>query len=390
MTGLIDTIISATTPGVVDKIAGALGTSSGVSGDALRGAIPAALAAMLKLNDAGHSSTLLDLIQGVLRGGNPLDDPNRLADAATGNEHSLVDTLFGSSLGPVAAALGSQFGLGEDTVKKLLGAASLLGIGGIGRHLGANPTAQQLTGLLQNERPSILSALPGGLSSLLGLAGAGAAAGAASTASAAPPRYDDEPVAASSGGMGKWLPWLLAALVALAVIFGIKSCSSHDDTAPPPSDVTGTAADTTATDTTGTVPPATPAATTAPAATAPSVVPVGAGVTAETRNNLPALNVYFDVGKSEVSKDLAKVSAPLKTYVDANAGTVLTVSGFNDPTGNAAANAELSKKRAQQVAAALEATGIPKASIKLEKPAATSGTGDTNAESRRVEVTIKK
>ena len=390
MTGLIETIISAVTPGVVDKIAGTLGTSPGTTGTALQGAVPAVLAAMLKLNDGGHSGTLLNLVQGVLGGGNPLDEPGRLADAASGNDHSLVSSLFGSNLGPVASALASQFGLSADTANKLLGVASLLGIGGIGRHLGANPSAQQLTGLLQNERPSILSALPGGLASLLGLGGAAAGAAAShSTASAAQPRYDDEP-AAAGGGMGKWLPWLLAALVALGLIFGIKSCNRTETTAPPVGDVTTTETGDATTVNNASSTDATAPAAGAPPAAAPAAVPTGSGVVAETRNNLPALNVYFDVGKSEVSKDLAKVSAPLKAHLAANTGTFLTVSGFNDPSGNAAANAELSKKRAQQVAAALEATGIPKASIKLEKPAATSGTGDTNAESRRVEVTIKK
>ncbi len=35
------------------------------------------------------------------------------------------------------------------------------------------------------------------------------------------------------------------------------------------------------------------------------------------------------------------------------------MSGYNDPSGNAAFNAKLSKKRAQAVAAALKTAGIP-------------------------------
>ena len=42
----------------------------------------------------------------------------------------------------------------------------------------------------------------------------------------------------------------------------------------------------------------------------------------------------------------------------------------------------------QEVSKALQATGIPATSIRLVKPADTTGTGDTNAESRRVDVTV--
>jgi outer membrane protein OmpA-like peptidoglycan-associated protein len=43
---------------------------------------------------------------------------------------------------------------------------------------------------------------------------------------------------------------------------------------------------------------------------------------------------------------LAAATANLKSYLDAHAGAKLAVSGYNDPSGNAALNAALSKKRA--------------------------------------------
>ncbi len=60
-----------------------------------------------------------------------------------------------------------------------------------------------------------------------------------------------------------------------------------------------------------------------------------------------------------------------------------------DPTGNAAANAELSKNRAQSVKAALEKLGFAADKVVLEKPAETTTTGTDNAAARRVEVTVK-
>lgn len=140
-------------------------------------------------------------------------------------------------------------------------------------------------------------------------------------------------------------------------------------------------------------------AETAPAVVAPAPVvaepapaqpiPVGAGVTTGDRNGKPMLTVYFDTAKSDVTNDLAAAAANVKAYVEANPGAKLAVSGFNDPTGNAAANAELSKKRAQAVKAALEKLGIPAASVELVKPAETTDASGDNTNARRVEVVVQ-
>ena len=142
-------------------------------------------------------------------------------------------------------------------------------------------------------------------------------------------------------------------------------------------------------------PAVTPVAAPAPvvAAPAPAVVaepiPVGAGVTAGERDGKPMLTVYFDTGKSDVTNDLAAAVAAVKDYVAKNEGTKLAVSGFNDPTGNAAANAELSKNRAQAVGKALEAAGVPAAAIELVKPDETTDISGDNTAARRVEVTVQ-
>lgn len=126
----------------------------------------------------------------------------------------------------------------------------------------------------------------------------------------------------------------------------------------------------------------------APAAIA-EVIPVGAGVTTGERDGKPMLTVYFDTAKSDVTNDLAGAAANVKAYVSANSGAKLAVSGFNDPTGNAAANAELSKKRAQAVGKALEDAGIPAAAIELVKPDETTDMSGDNTAARRVEVTVQ-
>jgi outer membrane protein OmpA-like peptidoglycan-associated protein len=140
------------------------------------------------------------------------------------------------------------------------------------------------------------------------------------------------------------------------------------------------------------VAPVAPAETVAAPPAAPAVeaaVPEGAGIITETRDAKPVIKVYFATGKAEVAPAFGPEAAAFKTYLDAHQGSVIGVSGYNDPTGNAAVNAALSKKRAQAVKAALVAAQIPDASIELIKPEAATDATVTAAEARRVEVFVK-
>lgn len=213
--------------------------------------------------------------------------------------------------------------------------------------------------------------------------GAAVAAGAGTDRQAQPEGFIGGPAAGSSAATGsgaswtRWLPWLLLALLAVALLMALKTCKQDD--AATLTNVDGAMNGSDSADAVGNSIIAAPA----------PAIPNGAGVISEVRDTKPALKVYFETGKSDVTKDLAAAAMPLKDYISQHPGTTIAISGFNDPTGSAALNAALSKRRAQQVAAALEGTGIAATSIKLEKPANTTGSGTDNAEERRVEVTIK-
>jgi outer membrane protein OmpA-like peptidoglycan-associated protein len=95
---------------------------------------------------------------------------------------------------------------------------------------------------------------------------------------------------------------------------------------------------------------------------------------------------YFASGKTDVaagSKEALVDVAKAVAY-----GKKAVVSGFNDPTGDAAKNAELSKQRAFAVRDALKAAGVAEDKIELKKPENTNAAG-SNAEARRVEVSIQ-
>lgn len=230
---------------------------------------------------------------------------------------------------------------------------------------------------------SIPSALPPEVTSL---------AAAGQSLLAAPVVDVGSSAAAGSGSLMKWLPW---AVVALAAIFGLSYCGKNRSVDAPATGASAPAVVAPAASEpapAASEPASAPDATaSAPAATVSTDEPAGAAVVSLMGDNsTPALKVYFDTGKTDVHTEFAGKSADLVAYLKANADAKAVISGFNDPTGNAAANAELSKHRAEAVQAALVAQGVSKDQTVLEKPAETTGTAASNAASRRVEVIVRK
>lgn len=196
---------------------------------------------------------------------------------------------------------------------------------------------------------------------------------------------------AAGGGLMKWLPWIAAAIAALFLLnycskSGVEEANKVAAAAKASADAAATsakaAADAVA---------ATQATAEAAAKAVAEAIPLGSGTIGTMFEGAPSLKVYFDTGKTEVAAEFAAKSKDVVEYLKANASAKAIVSGYNDPTGNAAANAELSKKRAQGVAAALKAAGVADDRVVLEKPAdTTAGAAQGNAEARRVEITIRK
>jgi outer membrane protein OmpA-like peptidoglycan-associated protein/uncharacterized protein YidB (DUF937 family) len=249
--------------------------------------------------------------------------------------------------------------------------------------------------------------------------------------SATPVAAAAAPAAGGGGGFAKWLPWII---VALAAVFGVSylmkekaaeappavestpATPSRGDWGPGPSSTASpAAAAATASEPASAAAPAAseaaPAASVAseaapasaaPPSAAPSSAaatgsatasadePAGSAVVDLMSNGMPALKVYFDSGKTEVHADFASKAADLVAFMKANADVKAAISGFNDPTGDAAVNAELSKNRAKAVQAALVAQGIAEDRLLLEKPVEATGTAASNAASRRVEVVLRK
>ena len=111
------------------------------------------------------------------------------------------------------------------------------------------------------------------------------------------------------------------------------------------------------------------------------VIPEGASI----RVDDGVVKFYFATGSADLAPGAAEALAAVIQGV--GAGKKAQISGFHDPTGDAAINEDLARRRAETIREVLVGLGVPPAQVVLKKPEATTGTGN-NAQARRVEVKL--
>lgn len=116
----------------------------------------------------------------------------------------------------------------------------------------------------------------------------------------------------------------------------------------------------------------------APVAEQAEIAPVGEALA----------KVYFAVGAAALDDADKGVVAKTLEALGANPKAIVLLSGFHDPSGDPARNAELAKQRAMAVRDALVAGGVAADRIKMRKPESTVGAG-TPEEGRRVEIRVQ-
>lgn len=205
----------------------------------------------------------------------------------------------------------------------------------------------------------------------LGLFGGGAdlladvapVAAAAVPLMAVPAARKDKPAAtgAKGAGYGEYLPLALLLLVGLGVGSMIAG-KKHEAAVVAPAPVV---------------------------AAVPEAIPTGAGITEAVVDGKPTVSIYFDTAKFDIYPNFDARTEAVRKYVAEHPDTHLQLSGFNDPRGDAAFNAELSKNRAFAVRDKLAALGVPLTSMDLVKPADSTDDADSLAVARRVDVTIE-
>ncbi len=126
----------------------------------------------------------------------------------------------------------------------------------------------------------------------------------------------------------------------------------------------------------------------APVVAVAPTIPTGAGIIESEVAGRPMVSIYFDTAKADIDAGFEARTTALRGWLTAHPGNHLVLSGFNDPRGNAAFNAELSKRRAFAVRDALAGLGVAATDMDLVKPADTTADDTSLAGARRVDVTI--
>jgi outer membrane protein OmpA-like peptidoglycan-associated protein len=134
--------------------------------------------------------------------------------------------------------------------------------------------------------------------------------------------------------------------------------------------------------------PVAPAPAPEPVVAVAPAIPEGSGLVSSEVDGAPFVSVYFDTAKTDVAPEIVPAAALVKAYLDSHPGSSLAVSGYNDPRGDAAMNAELSKNRAIAVRLALVTAGIPEAAVALVKPSDTTDNTTTLTNARRVDIKV--
>lgn len=121
------------------------------------------------------------------------------------------------------------------------------------------------------------------------------------------------------------------------------------------------------------------AAAVAQVAEEPEIAPVGEAL----------VKVFFAVDSATLNVvDSEGVVVKTIEVLKVQPKAIVLLSGFHDPSGDAAHNAALAKARAEAVRDALVAAGIEAQRVKLRKPETTVGSGSPE-EGRRVEVRVQ-
>lgn len=184
-----------------------------------------------------------------------------------------------------------------------------------------------------------------------------------------------------------WLPWILAGLGLLALLFLLSQCGREDRAVVAPvaetEVVTDTVVDPTIASDAG-------AATTGALAGTSGLATYLAG-TGTLPRSFVFETMYFDTAKSDIRADGRDEVAAVGNALKANANARIRVVGYADARGDAAANAKLGAARANSVKSALVAQGINAGRIETASggeatPADTNATATGQAGNRRTEV----
>jgi OOP family OmpA-OmpF porin len=385
---LLESLGSYVTPDLVARVAGPLGESQDSLAKGLGVALPALFGSLAdRAQEPGALAQLFGLLTDPANDGSVLRDPGHLAALASGGSGGLSDlasrflqTLFGSQLDSIAAAIADFAGLKRSSVSSLLRLGAPLVMGLVGDRvrregLGASGLASWLLG----QRDAVRRALPGAIASAL-------------------PHRPSAALPAPAKRSG--LRWLLPTAIGLLLLVGLwnllRGTPEPRLAERPPAPAPDVAA----------APPAGPdwIHRALPGGIEISVPENGLesqllGLLADPSRPLDETawidfdRLLFETDSATLKpssrRQLDTVAQVLKAYPSAR----IKVGGYTDDTGDPAHNLELSRARAENVRAELVALGVSADRIEAEgygqdHPVASNETAAGRAQNRRIAMRV--
>jgi len=367
---ILETIKGSLSQSQINTVASRIGESPEATGKAMAGALPAVLGGVVHEGATPQgAASLIEMMKSLPIVGGLTDLIGGRDDGLSRTGSSMLGKVFGGQLSGIAERIAGFAGIRSSSAQGLMAMVAPMVLGGVARAAPAGGfTPQGLMGELEHQKPSIARALPaglGGLAGTLGLSGLGSAAQSAMRTGQTAARRGTN-----------WLPWLLGAIVAAAIVFyGVNTCSTRTQlgfgslTLPNGSTINvseGSIGDRLYKFLSGT----------------------GAAPKSFTFDNLEFATVQaaYTVGSQPT---IDAISAILKAYPAA----VVRIEGYTDSTGDPAQNLSLSRARAETVASALVAKGVAASRVSSQGFGAANPIGDNatdagRAKNRRIELVV--
>jgi len=400
---LLELINENITGDVVSKLANFLGESPNNTSSALSSAIPSILAGLVnKGTDTQGASTILSLLSQGSHDGGIL---NNLLTAFSGGEGTnkllttgatLLNSIFGHKTDGLANLIANASGISKTSSNSLLGLLMPIIFGVLGKTVKSEgiSSAAGLASFLGRQSGFLKNLLPAGLSSILGIANLNDLGKKASATAV-------HVVEERSGGIGKFLPWLLLPLLFALGWYLLKNIEKPATTAP---DVS--------------VPDVS-----MPKIVAPVVEKVGdffettlssgfaikgakdgienkliafLGDTGKTVNETIWFSmdgITFDTDKATLTPESSVQVTNIVEILKAFPSVKIKIGGYTDNTGDENHNLTLSGERANTVKNALVAMGIDASRLEAkgygsEHPVATNETEEGRQQNRRIDVQV--
>lgn len=387
-TNLLDLARAQLTPEVIQRASLLVGESPANTLRAMETAAPTIFAGVVQegssVSGANHlihvleEAGLSDMTAGAAERREVESGP---LDTLVDTGKRLMGSLFGGRVGPIVEATASSSGMKRTAMSSLLGLTTPLVLGALGSEIAARHLdAPGLARFLADQKTSVTGMLPTSVAAALGSATGREA-------------HDRAP--ALTGAQASRFPWILLAIIPIALLFGLLLHNrATAPTSPPESARRVEQAPPVVR-----APPAVnpPSAARAPLAGEGTVSQQLAAFLASSGGELPRRfvldTVDFDAATAQLSPGstgtLDSIAAALKDHPT----TEIVLEGHTDSAGDPASDQRLSQQRAEAIKAALTARGVAAERISTsgpgqERPGTSNDTEAGRAQNRRVELIV--